>query len=125
TSIDPIEQSRGNDELMMSMSMPIDSYQPNSANTFLKINVSQAYFFKPLERLHLGETGQFFLIDRYGQMLLTEQQQYLKPYQVDYFEQISATTSSEGKLYLTSKKNGERDMVVYYKLPKTKWIIVG
>src|SRR5690606_17940837 len=85
---DMVEMSRGNENAMVSMTMPLDTYKPELANSFLKINVSETYFLEPLERLHLGETGQIYLIDRHGQMLLPGQSQSMDEHQYAYFDEL-------------------------------------
>ncbi|MCM3634537.1 MULTISPECIES: cache domain-containing sensor histidine kinase [Paenibacillus] len=121
---DMVEMSRGNENAMVSMTMPLDTYKPELANSFLKINVSETYFLEPLERLHLGETGQIYLIDRHGQMLLPGQSQSMDEHQYAYFDELKTITSSEGRLFRTNTE-GEKEMIVYKRLSKTKWMLVG
>jgi len=123
-STDIVELAKGNHNSMVSMTMPLDTYNPELANSFLKINVSEAYFLEPLERLHLGETGQIYLIDRHGQMLLTGQEQSMNPHQYSYFDELKTITSGEGRLFRTNAE-GEKEMIVYKRLSKTKWMLVG
>src|SRR5690606_33293931 len=76
------------------------------------------------ERLHLGETGQIYLIDRHGQMLLPGQSQSMDEHQYAYFDELKTITSSEGRLFRTNTE-GEKEMIVYKRLSKTKWMLVG
>lgn len=123
-SIDMVEEAKGNQNRMVSMTMPLDTYNPAIANSYLKINVSEAYFLEPLERLHLGETGQIYLIDRNGQMLLTGQAQHIEEHQRSYLDEMKSINDSEGRL-LRTNTSGEKEMIVYKRLPKTKWVLVG
>ncbi|MCR8659358.1 sensor histidine kinase [Paenibacillus endoradicis] len=123
-SIDMVELVKGNQNQMVSMTMPLDSYNPAIAHSYLKINVSEDYFLEPLERLHLGETGQIYLIDRYGQMLLTGQAQHIEEHQLSYLDEMKANSDSEGRILRTNDA-GEKEMIVYKRLPKTKWMLVG
>lgn len=123
-SPDIVEMAKGNPNPMVSMTMPLDTYNPALANSYMKINVSEAYFLEPLERLHLGETGQIYLIDRNGQMLLTGQAQQIADHQLAYFEQLKTIPSSEGRMF-QKNEHGEKEMIVYKRLPKTKWMLVG
>lgn len=124
SNVDMVELAKGNSNEMVSMTMPLDTYNPAIANSYMKISVSEAYFLEPLERLHLGETGQIYLIDRNGQMLLTKQGEHLSEHQQLYFDQLKTITAGEGRLFLTTEQ-GEKEMLVYKRLPKTKWMLVG
>jgi len=123
-NVDRVELAKGNHNEMVSMTMPLDSYNPAIANTYMKINVSEGYFLEPLERLHLGETGQIYLIDRNGQMLLSKQNEHIEEHQKQFFDYLKPITNGEGRLFLESP-SGETEMVVYKRIPKTKWMLVG
>lgn len=124
SNTDMVEQDKGNQKRMVSMTMPLDTYNPAIANSYLKINVSEDYFLEPLERLHLGETGQIYLIDRNGQMLLTGQSQYIEEHQQLYIDEVKTMSNREGRLLRTNDL-GDKEMIVYKRLPKTKWMLVG
>lgn len=124
SSYDRVELVKGNTNLMVSMTMPLDTYNPAGADSFLKVSVTESYFLEPLERLHLGETGEIYLIDRNGQMLLSGQKETIEAHQYAYLDELKSVKASEGRLFRTNE-DGETEMIVYKRLAKTKWMLVG
>ena len=68
--LDPVEARYNNMHPVVSMLMPIGTFEPSRARTVMKINVSSDCQ-QPLNRIHLGESGTIYLSDQGGQLLLS------------------------------------------------------
>ena len=122
--VDAVEVMKNNNHAVIGMAMPLDTFQPKFAKNVLKVNVNESYFLEPLNRIHLGQDGTIFLLDRYGQPLLTQSEFPDDHELADHVQNIIANGQTQGTIYLDSKGSA-KEILVYKKLPKTKWVLIG
>ncbi|ANY66443.1 histidine kinase [Paenibacillus sp. BIHB 4019] len=122
--IDPVEARYNNKHPVVSMLMPIGTFEPSRARTVMKINVSSDYFQQPLNRIHLGESGTIYLLDQGGQLLLSPPEAGAQAGMQAAMEKIRGDMRKQGVIYMDSDK-GKTDIVVFKKLQRTGWILAG
>lgn len=122
--VDLVERHFNNSKPVVSMVMPIGTFEPSHANAFMKINVSTDYFLQPLDRIHLGQTGSIHLLSSNGQPMLgqdgfelTEEREMLVGF-------IKRDKRKQGVIY-SEGSNGQQEIIVFKKLKRTNWTLVG
>jgi len=120
---DEAELLRNNPHPVVSMLMPVGTFEPTLAKSVMKVNVSADYFRQPLSRIHLGESGTIFLLDEDGQSLLGQATYGDYPGTAEAVSEIRSSSTRSGVLY---RDNGRsNDIIVFKKLPRTNWTLVG
>lgn len=121
---DPVEVRQNNLHPVIGMVMPVGSFDIASARVLMKVNVKTEYFLKPLNRIRLGQTGGIFLLDEDGTPLLSEQPDPKHAHVLKALEPIRKAGPKGGVLDVRDA-GGKPDIVIYKKLPKTNWLLVG
>ncbi|MFP4974479.1 sensor histidine kinase [Paenibacillus sp. CN-4] len=121
---DPVEVRQNNLHPVIGMVMPVGSFDIASARVLMKVNVKTEYFLKPLNRIRLGQTGGIFLLDEDGTPLLSEQSDPKHAHVLKALEPIRRAGQKGGVLDVRDA-GGKPDIVIYKKLPKTNWLLVG
>ncbi|CAM4107805.1 sensor histidine kinase [Paenibacillus alkaliterrae] len=121
---DPVEERYNNSHSVISMLMPIGTFEPTHARTVMKVNVSSDYFLQPLNRIHLGQSGTIYLLDQEGEPLLSQSEYDLRAGRMPAVEQIRGDWRKQGVIYLENER-GMTDIVVFKKLQRTNWMLVG
>lgn len=120
---DEAELLRNNPHPVVSMLMPVGTFEPTLAKSVMKVNVSADYFRQPLSRIHLGESGTIYLLDEDGQSLLGQSTYGDYPGTAEAVSEIRSSSKRSGVLY---RDNGRsNDIIVFKKLPRTNWTLVG
>ncbi|MEK3884559.1 cache domain-containing protein [Paenibacillus sp. PL2-23] len=123
---DPVEARFNSTNPVVSMVMPIGTFEPTHAVSFMKINVSTDYFLQPLDRIHLGQTGSIYLLDQEGAPLLA--QHGFAASDGDsrelLIQDIKKDKRKQGVIY-TNDASGDKEIVVFKKLKRTNWMLVG
>jgi two-component system sensor histidine kinase YesM len=122
--IDPIEASRSKPYQVVSLLLPIGTFDPSSSRSVLKINVSSDIYLGPLSRIHLGENGTIFLLDQNGNPLLSQYEYYTHPEAAGKVREIRESDALQGVDTLQNGQGGT-DILVYKKLPLNNWLLVG
>jgi two-component system sensor histidine kinase YesM len=122
--VDLVEQRFGNNNPVVSMIMPIAEFEPRHASAFMKINVSTDYFLEPLNRIHLGGTGSIHLLGANGLPMLGQEGFELTPQREGLVRSIKQDSRKHGVIY-SDGPDGEREIIVFKKLKRTNWILVG
>jgi two-component system sensor histidine kinase YesM len=121
---DAVEASHSKPYKVVSLLLPIGTFEPSLAKSVMKVNVDENFLLDPLNRIHLGETGTIFLLDQDGQPILSQNQYFDNEEAVRKVKEIRNYHSAQGVVYLKNKK-GDRDILVYNKLPLNNWLLVG
>ncbi|MBD2870853.1 cache domain-containing sensor histidine kinase [Paenibacillus arenilitoris] len=121
---DAAELRNNNKHPVISLLMPIGTFEPSLTRSVMKINVSADYFLEPLNRIHLGESGTIYLLDQQGKPMLSQSSYDAHSGMLRQVENIRAGWRKQGVVYLTNEQ-GEKDILVYKKLPQTNWMLVG
>jgi len=124
--IDKVEERRNNKHPVVSMLMPIGTFNPSLAHNVMKVNVSEAYFLEPLNRIHLGQSGTIYLLDQNGQPILS-QDEYDVEMDADTLQAIQSIRDGkhrQGVMYMENE-SGTNNILVYKKLARTKWMLIG
>ncbi|MBD2845685.1 histidine kinase [Paenibacillus sp. IB182496] len=122
--VDPVELRGGSAEPVVSMLMPIGTFQPALARTVMKVNVSADYFLEPLGRIHLGESGTIYLLDKQGLPLLSQSNYRPAADMAVAVQRAAGGAQREGVVDLTGE-GGVKEILVYKKLARTNWMLVG
>ncbi|WP_336779734.1 sensor histidine kinase [Paenibacillus illinoisensis] len=118
------ERVRDHGNPVVSLLMPLGTFHHATARNVMKVNVSESYFLEPLSRIHLAKNSTIFLLNEQGRPLLSQQAHELGTGTLSDIEHIRNRTSKSGVEYLTNDVGG-RDMMVYKKLGRTGWMLVG
>ncbi|WP_337032099.1 sensor histidine kinase [Paenibacillus illinoisensis] len=118
------ERVRDHGNPVVSLLMPLGTFHHATARNVMKVNVSESYFLEPLSRIHLAKNSTIFLLNEQGRPLLSQQAHELGPGTLSGIEHIRNRTPKSGVEYLTNEVGG-RDMMVYKKLGRTGWMLVG
>ncbi|MFS0724067.1 cache domain-containing sensor histidine kinase [Paenibacillus sp. 1P07SE] len=121
---DEAELMRNNPHPVVSMLMPIGTFEPTLAKSVMKVNVSADYFLRPLSRIHLGESGTIYLLDDRGQPVLGQSTFGDYPGTGEALKEIRSGGSRSGVIYREDGQ-GMGDIIVFKKLPRTNWTLVG
>lgn len=122
--IDQVEAKRNNRHPVVSMLMPIGTFEPSHARNVMKININEDYFLEPLNRIHLGQSGTIYLLDRLGQPILSQSKFDVESDILQEIQSIRNGRDKEGVVYL-DRASGATDMLVYKKLERTDWMLIG
>ncbi|WP_217597362.1 sensor histidine kinase [Cohnella sp. GbtcB17] len=117
-------QIRGNSNPVVSMLMPLGAFEPSQARNVLKVNVSADYFLKPLNRIHLGESGTIYLLDRGGDPMLSQSEYGSQDEARSQVAAVREGWRKQGVAYFKNEK-GQSQILVYKKLALTDWMLVG
>ncbi|MCM3204913.1 cache domain-containing sensor histidine kinase [Paenibacillus illinoisensis] len=118
------ERVRDHGNPVVSLLMPLGTFHHATARNVMKVNVSESYFLEPLSRIHLAKNSTIFLLNEQGRPLLSQQAHELGAGTLSDIEHIRKRTPKSGVEYLTNDVGG-RDMMVYKKLGRTGWMLVG
>ncbi|WP_080838917.1 sensor histidine kinase [Cohnella massiliensis] len=121
---DAAELRNNNPNPVVSMLMPIGSFFPSTTNSFMKVNVSADYFLEPLDRIHLGERGAIYLLDRQGMPMLSQDDYAPEADMLEEVDSIRGGGGAQGVVYL-KEDGGHTDILVYKKLTNPNWMLVG
>lgn len=121
---DQVELKRSRPYQVLSLLLPIGTFEPSQAKTVLKVNVSSDFFLEPLNRIHLGESGTIFLLDHEGKPILSQEQYQVHQEAVRLVDGIRSNSETQGVEYVKNAQ-GDRDIVVYKKLKQSNWLLVG
>ncbi|UQZ87596.1 hypothetical protein SK3146_06898 [Paenibacillus konkukensis] len=122
---DPVEALRSRPYQVLSLMLPIGTFEPTLAKSVLKVNVSSDYFLEPLNRIHLGENGTIFLVDQDGRPILSQEAEYdANPNLAPNVALARSAAESQGVLYVQNAR-GTTDILVYKKLQMNNWMLVG
>ncbi|WP_020618559.1 sensor histidine kinase [Paenibacillus daejeonensis] len=121
---DDAELMRNNPNPVVSMLMPIGTFEPTHAKSVMKVNVNADYFLRPLSRIHLGESGTIYLLDDRGESMLGQSTYGDYPGTAEAVTEIRGGVSRSGVMYRENDQ-GNQDIIVYKKLPRTNWTLVG
>ncbi|MGO4545757.1 sensor histidine kinase [Paenibacillus sp. 2TAB23] len=121
---DAAELRNNNKHPVVSMLMPIGSYEPSLTKSVMKINVSADYFLEPLGRIHLGESGTIYLLDQNGKPMLSQADYETRSDMLAQVQEIRQGWRKQGVLYMDNAQ-GEKEILVYKKLAQTNWMLVG
>lgn len=121
---DQAELEQNNRHPVVSMLMPIGSFEPSRTRSVMKINIDADYFTRPLDRIHLGEKGNIYLLDENGQPLLEPSSFQISASDRERVRQIRSGPAKQGVLYV-SDEQGQTSIIVYKKLAMTDWMLIG
>jgi two-component system sensor histidine kinase YesM len=122
--LDPVEASRSERYQVVSLLMPVGTFEPSLTRIVMKVNISSDFFLEPLNRIHLGDNGTIFLLDQDGRPMLAQNQYDSNPEEVRKVEEIRADPQPQGVVYLKNGQ-GRTEIMVYKKLKKNNWLLVG
>ncbi|NBD27416.1 cache domain-containing sensor histidine kinase [Paenibacillus glycinis] len=109
---------------VVSMLMPIGTFEPAQAKVSLKVNVSADYFLEPLNRIHLGGSGTIYLLDQNGSPLLSQADYDTRMETQSEVKAVQDGWRKQGVIYFTNAK-GQDQIMVYKKLSLNGWMLVG
>ncbi|MBD0382968.1 sensor histidine kinase [Paenibacillus sedimenti] len=121
---DPVEVLRSKPFDVLSLLLPIGTFEPSQSKNMMKINVRSAFFLEPLNRIHLGEKGTIFLLDGEGNPILGQHEYASHPEAAKQMGAIRDNRLQNGVVYLKNNQ-GARDILVYKKLKLNNWLLVG
>ncbi|MFB5760763.1 sensor histidine kinase [Paenibacillus medicaginis] len=113
-----------NNKPVISLLMPIGHFEPSLAKTVMKVNISSSYLLDPLNRIHLGENGTIFLVNELLQPMLSQKQYSKHADMLDKVRELRAGTNKQGVEYTPGQEEGD-EILVYKKLVRTDWMLVG
>ncbi|SFM02781.1 two-component system, sensor histidine kinase YesM [Paenibacillus sp. 1_12] len=119
---DQVESSQSKPYQVVSLLLPIGTFEPSLYKSVMKVNVSVDFFLEPLKRIHLGDSGTIFLLDQNGHPILSQNEYASDPETIRNVEAVRAVRARQGVLYLPNDR-GMNDIVVYKKL--NPWLLVG
>jgi two-component system, sensor histidine kinase YesM len=109
---------------VVSLLLPIGTFEPLQARNMVKVNMSTDFFLEPLKRIHLGESGTIFLLDQHGSPILPQEEYAEHTEAMKQVELLRMDSTEEGVLYQKNEK-GEPEILVYKKLKRNNWMLVG
>ncbi|MFS0869520.1 cache domain-containing sensor histidine kinase [Paenibacillus xylanilyticus] len=121
---DEHERVRDHGNPVVSLLMPLGTFHHATARNVMKVNVSESYFLEPLSRIHLANNSTIFLLNEQGQPILSQKAHEFGARAVSEIDLIRKSTPESGVEYLTNDE-GKRDIMVYKKLGRTGWMLVG
>ncbi|WP_248927088.1 cache domain-containing sensor histidine kinase [Paenibacillus hamazuiensis] len=121
---DAVEAGNFRPYQVVSLLLPIGSFELSTAKNVMKINVSEDFFLEPLNRIHLGESGTIFLLDQDGRPILSQNQYYAHTEAIEKVAQVMAGPLQQGVVYFQNDR-GATDILVYKKLKLNNWLLVG
>ncbi|MFC0215615.1 sensor histidine kinase [Paenibacillus chartarius] len=120
---DRVEASRSKPYQVVSLAMPIGTFDPVTSKAVMKVNVSAEFLLEPLNRIHLGDKGTIYLLDNEGKPMLGQAYGVTEE-GIAIMERIRSSRSPQGVEYLDNA-DGSSDIIVYKKLKKNNWLLVG
>ncbi|MEK4273747.1 sensor histidine kinase [Paenibacillus sp. FSL R7-0026] len=121
---DQHERVRDHGNPVVSLLMPIGTFHHATAQSVMKVNVSESYFLEPLRRIHLAESSTIFLLGEQGNPILSQQVDTLGAVATAEIDRIRNSPLKSGVTYLTNQE-GQRDILVFKKLGRTGWMLAG
>ncbi|MCW3791958.1 histidine kinase [Paenibacillus sp. LS1] len=121
---DQHERVRDHGNPVVSLLMPIGTFHHATAQSVMKVNVSESYFLEPLRRIHLAESSTIFLLGEQGNPILSQQVDTLGAVATAEIDRIRNSPLKSGVAYLTNHE-GQRDILVFKKLGRTGWMLAG
>ncbi|NHN32367.1 sensor histidine kinase [Paenibacillus agricola] len=119
---DQVEARQSKPYQVVSLLLPIGTFEPSPFKSVMKVNVSADFFLEPLKRIHLGDTGTIFLLDEKGAPILSQNEYVSNPETIRKIEAVRSIRSPKGVVYLENNR-GMNDIVVFKKL--NQWLLVG
>lgn len=119
---DQVETRQSRPYRVLSLLLPVGTFEPSLSKSVLKVNVSENFFLEPLNRIHLGESGTIFLLDQNGQPILSQQEYAGYASAHARVEDIRRSDDKQGVVYMRNEHGGS-DIIVYKKL--NPWLLVG
>ncbi|UJF33423.1 sensor histidine kinase [Paenibacillus hexagrammi] len=120
---DEFEAKRSSPYKVVSLLLPIGTFEPSIARNVMKVNVNEQFFLEPLNRIHLGDSGTIFLLDEEGQPILSQDDYKTHTQEVQKVEEIRNSQSMQGVVYVDNER-GYTDILVYKKLKESNWMLV-
>lgn len=121
---DQHERVRDHGNPVVSLLMPIGTFHHATAQSVMKVNVSESYFLEPLRRIHLAESSTIFLLGEQGNPILSQQVDTLGAVATAEIDRFRNSPLKSGVAYLTNQE-GQRDIFVFKKLGRTGWMLAG
>ena len=90
----------------------------------MKVNVSSDFLLEPLNRIHLGESGNIYLLDQEGSLVLPQGGFAAYPEAAGKLKEVIASPTKQGVVYVDNRR-GSTDILVYKKLTKNNWLLAG
>ncbi|MFC4809961.1 cache domain-containing sensor histidine kinase [Paenibacillus sp. GCM10023250] len=109
---------------VVSMLMPIGTFEPSLAKNVLKVNVRADDFLEPLTRIHLGNSGTIYLLDQNGSPLLSQADYDSRADTAGEVKSAREDWRKQGVVYFRNDR-GQNQIMVYKKLTLTGWMLVG
>ncbi|MBO7743741.1 sensor histidine kinase [Paenibacillus sp. MWE-103] len=119
-----IRINNNNTHPVVSMLMPIGTFEPSLAKNVLKVNVRADDFLEPLNRIHLGTSGTIYLLDQNGSPLLSQADYGARADASGEVKAVREDWRKQGVVYFKNDR-GENQIMVYKKLTLTGWTLVG
>lgn len=119
---DQVESRQSKPYQVVSLLLPIGTFEPSLYKSVMKVNVSVDFFLEPLKRIHLGDSGTIFLLDQNGLPILSQHEYASDPETIRNVEAVKTVRARQGVLYVPNDR-GMNDIVVYKKL--NQWLLVG
>ncbi|MEK3911648.1 sensor histidine kinase [Paenibacillus sp. FSL H7-0331] len=119
---DQVESRQSKPYQVVSLLLPIGTFEPSLYKSVMKVNVSVDFFLEPLKRIHLGDSGTIFLLDQNGLPILSQKEYASDPETIRNVEAVKTVRARQGVLYVPNDR-GMNDIVVYKKL--NQWLLVG
>lgn len=121
---DQVEANYSRSYQVVSLLMPIGTFEPSKARNVMKVNVSSDFLLEPLNRIHLGESGNIYLLDQEGRPVLPQDGFDRYPEAADKLKKVIASSTKQGVEYVQNHR-GQTDILVYKKLTKNNWLLAG
>ncbi|WP_274653803.1 sensor histidine kinase [Paenibacillus humicola] len=122
--IDPFEEGGLKPYRVVSLLLPIGTFEPTMSKSVMKVNVKSDFLLDPLKGIHLGESGTIFLLDQNGRPILSQDEYNSHADAIAEVERIRENNPLQGVVYMKGK-NGKVDVLVYKKLERYDWLLVG
>lgn len=121
---DPLEASLSKPYQVVSLMLPIGTFEPSPSKNWMKVNISADFLLEPLNRIHLGESGTIFLLDREGDPVLPQREEFNLAKDLLNAKELRNSDKPFGVRYLQNE-SGTNNIVVYKKLNVNDWLLVG
>lgn len=121
---DPAEARRSKPYQVVSLLLPVGTFEPTQSRSVMKVNVSADFLLEPLNRIHLGESGTLFLLDQEGRPVLSQTSYASHPDAIRKVEEIRLGGQPQGVVYARNAEDAT-DIIVYKKLKMNNWLLVG
>ncbi|MDQ1912156.1 sensor histidine kinase [Paenibacillus sp. GD4] len=121
---DQVETAQLRPYQVVSLLLPIGTFEPLQSRNVIKVNMSTDFFLEPLNRIHLGESGTIFLLDQNGSQILPQEGYSDHTEAVRQVEKLRNDRTEQGVVYVKNEK-GDTEILVYKKLKRNRWTLVS